>query len=512
MRQSVRIMLNSGAMLGQQLLTMALQVFLLAFVLRQVSDEAYAIFLLATSLQMVLFMLRDAVTKGAMQRVAGLIETGEHDGVNRVVSSAMGIMALPAVLATVALFAGGGHIADFFGVRADLRETMRWTLGLTAVTAAIMLPLAPYNAIVFAHQRYDVFAASRLGTRVLRAVIIVLLFVLVRADVIFVMLATVAGEVIAQVVLVVAAYRLQPALRVRLHQVDRATLKGIVGFGSFLVCAQLAAMGGMESVKWYVGKVLSIETVTHVTIAIYLYSVFKRVVQPMTVVLVPVASKYKAANDRRTLGVMFSRGSRYSAMLGLAAACMVLPIAGPLLGLWLKPEMAWIGPFAATVAVVGALSLPSSCAAQMLNGIGDAKRPFWITSASAVVTLGGTALAIALGLGYTGAIIGICAGRVTLAVGFAWVALRAFPLRVGRFLWTAYGQPIIAAGVASAVGLLLADRLQPATWLPLMLTAGVTGLTYVASFVPFVSQTERSLLRSATRKGLAAVGIGRGQA
>lgn len=501
MKQSTRVMLNSAVSLAQRAIEIGLQFFLVAFILRQVRSEAYAVFLLAAGLETLLVLLRDSINKGCLVRVAHCIENGDDETINKVVSSAVGLLVIPAIAVMIGAAVAGRPVASFFGVGPQLQEAMVWIFLLAGLDVLLVLPLAPFTAVVAAHQRYDIVALVSIAARILRAGLIVVLFYAFGANVVFVMVGTVAGNLSYRLAMLFLARSLTPTLRVRLRFCDRRILLSLLAFGSFMVYGSLATVGATEASKWIIGKILSLESVTFLVIATYISAKARLVVQAMTLVLVPAASRFRARKNLRVLAEMLLRGTRYATSVSVGVMAVVLPVITPLLMLWIKPEMGWIGTYAVGIGVCAAIALPGDCAQQIFIGTGDSKRPFFAALAGGVITI--ATLVTTAGLldwGFLGAIVAVCAGMLVKWAGQTFFALRSIHVHRMRFFWHAYLQPILAGIPAALLGWFLGRSFPVNTWLGLLGICVLSFITYVLCFLPFLTRQEWQLIRAAVRR------------
>lgn len=497
MRQSIRVILNAAASFAQQAINMGLQVFLLAFILRRISDREYGVFQLALTIQGMVWLLRDAILKACINEVAAARERDDLARINRVISTSSLMLLGPGLLALAAVLLLGGPAADFFGLQGSLHATMKGVMFLAGLSVLLVLPLCPFGAVIQAAQRYGLLSWVTALFRLLRAAVIVALFIWVRADVLYVMLATVISDVGIQVALMLLGLRVQPGLRLFPRHFDKAVLAAVAAFGSYLLAAGVTYVLGSELTKWVIGKMLDLNFVTALTVSVYLLAIVRAVVQTMTMVLVPVAGRFKALGDESALREMFLRGTRYSCLAAAMAVAPLIPVMGPLLGLWLRPDLAWIGPFAAAAGVCGVFCVPADCAQQILNGLGESRRPFWVTFWAAAGSLLALVGGLAIGGGFTAAVVSLCIGMAIFGLGMTAMAVRVIHVPLGVLAYQAYVQPALAMIPAAGMSALVAWRVPPAHW-PALLLACLAGLAaYVAGFLPFVSAAEWALVRGA---------------
>ena len=499
MKQSTRIIINSAASFGQQGFLMLLQVFLLAFILRRVDSEAYGVVLLTAGLQAMMFLVRDAISVGVVTKVSQACQQGDTDKMNRIVSSSVFFLLVVGIVACAVVAVAAPAIADFFEVRKDLHQTMIWVIVLSGLDVVLMFPWFPYRAVLEAHQRYGWISINTMLFDLLRAAIIVVTFLVWGGNILFVAGAMVLTDFGRQASMALVAYRVVPGLRVGLHLFDRAVLASLVAFGSYLVYTSVVAVGAGEAVKWLIGRLLTLEFVTFLTIAVFVPSAVRRVVQTMTMVLVPVASRYHAAEDP-LLGELFVRGTRYAAVISLGLAACLLPVAGPLISLWLGADKGWIGPYAMLAGSIAAVTIPQECAQQVLNGMGDSRRPFLAVLAAGLVTV--VLLAALVGIAkwaMLGAVLAEALGLVTRWLLMSRFAFRSIGVRARTVAVHAYLQPFAAAFLAAAVGAAANYYWPVQTWLGLATNGSLAGLVFLAAFVPFLSKPEWKMARSAVQ-------------
>jgi len=500
-RQSTRVIVNSAFSLGQQLVSIGLQIFLLAFILRRVTSEAYAILLLAGSVQLLIYALRDAINKGCVTHIARYREERNEEMASKVVSTASMFLLVPAIGVMIASLFIGPYLSQFFNIRPDLQSTMNWGVMLVGVNILFVLPLFPFRSTVEAYQRYDLIAYVNVGSRLIRAAIIVVAFLMLRANILYVMIATVIADVGTQWIMYFFAHRLMPSLHVRPGLVNPDVLKALLSFGSFLVLTTLARIGSMEGTKWIIGKILSLEYITFLTIAGYFVAVLNMMVQTVTLVLVPVASRYKSLKADSALSEMLLRGTRYAAVISMGVMSVLLPVITPLISLWLKLEMAWIGPYAAVLGVCGALYLPYASSMQILVGTGDTKRPFLVVLTGGVVTIATVTLATGvLPWGFAGAVLGVCIGWIVIGAGMTFLALRTIPVNRAKFVRQGYLEPILAAIPAGGIGWFLSHFFPVDTWPGLLGVCSLSFLAYVVCFLPLLTKQEWQMVHVAVRR------------
>ncbi len=483
----------------------------MAFILNRVEEEAYGIVLLVGGMQRLMDSLRDAIYKGCLTNVVRGLKDNDFDAISRIVSTAIVFLVIPAGVTMIVAALAGKPMAAFFSLSPELYNDMIWVMLLAGINVLIAMPLSPYTAVLAAHQRFDIMAVVDSAFRVVRAAVIVILFIWVKASVVFVMVGTLVGDIGMRLAMRYFAHRLTPSLRVRVRNFDRKVLWGLLAFGSFLVYATLADIGMIEGAKWLLGKSLSLEFVTFLAIAMYVATMIKRLVQTVTLVLVPVATRYAALSNEELLGETLIRGTRYSAILGMGPTAIVLPVMAPLLVLWLKPELAWLAPYAIVVGICAAPTITSDCARNILDGIGDSRSPFLAILAGAIVTIAGLVLSVGvMNWGLGGAVASICVGKVTVWLMMTFFALRRIRVSRRKYALTAYLQPLSAALPAAGVGVLLVHLVRPDSWPKLIGVCLASGFTFIVALLPSVTTAEWAMARRGLSWVRRSLGLGKG--
>jgi O-antigen/teichoic acid export membrane protein len=229
-----------------------------------------------------------------------------------------------------------------------------------------------------------------------------------------------------------------------------------------------------------------------------------RVVQQVSIVLVPVAAKYHARGDQNLLQQTLIRGCRYCLLIAAIALVPVLVQMGVFLRLWMGADFTWLAPYAIPLGLVAVVTASSSATAQILQGTGDAKRPF----VAMVFALAGGVTTMVIGLlagaGFGAVVAGLGVGQIA-----RWMVLTVQGIAASRcspmhLLWQAYLQPLIAISVCGLATWWLQRWIAPADWLGFFLVYGagvaMLGLALPAIMTRQEWQLAREVLSKARRK------------
>jgi O-antigen/teichoic acid export membrane protein len=501
MQQSMVAIRNSLVGFVSQVISAAVGILVVPFIIRRIGNEAYGVFLLGFSIMSVLEFLRGGVAMTCIVTVARGKERGDFDSINRTLSAAVAFTLVPACIGFLGLACGGESIYRFFEVDPSLHaETLAVMIMMGCVTL-VCFPMYPFQGVLYGYQRQDLeYLANSIG-QVLRAALIVALLILFRSSVVVVTAVTAASLVATQLWITWSAHRIMPELRLHLRGVRKPDFAPLWSYGSFLVLTQILLTLDAQIGNWITGKALGVEYVTFLYVVTMVTQLAWRTVGQVTGGLMAIAARYHALEAGGMLEQTLRRGSRYSFIMAGLMLGGLLPQMDVFQTLWMGKEYAWLAPYAVALGIVVSLTSSSSCASQMVIGMGDSTAPFWtmvVATAGGVSTMLISVLGFGAGLG--GIVAGLCVSQFLRWLTAMWLASRRIAISRWLLLWEAYLQPMIA--LAPAVGGVLALRwwLQPDSWVMLAAIMAAGGILFLLAMLPFVTKVEWQLIREVMGK------------
>jgi len=475
--------------------TVGVQVFLMAFILRKVSEAAYGVFLLAMGAEYAFVLIAQTVGKGATIEIARAIERGSSESINRIISSACAALTTVSIIGATSLWALSGHLPEWMNVGSELSQSMTHMLRLGALTVVVTLSLTPFVGLSMAHQKYGVVVMGRIAGRIARAATIICLLELFPNWLEGLMVGVVVDNVVSHGLPCVVGVYVYRDLRVTVGRIRWKVIVGLLGFAALLAGSVVCNVGAMEALKWLLGRV-SMEYVTHFAVTLYVTTVAMALVSNVTTTIVPVASKYHAAGNNRLLGELFILSSRYALGLSLIPVCVLLPSSAYLFALWLKPSLASLAPYAIAVGWSFVVVSPGSGAMQILTGMSDAKTPLWAYVAKgAMILITGAVGIMFLNWGVGGAVVSICCGHFASVSVLVWAIRKKVVFSMRQFLWSGYLQPLIAGVAAFSIGSAITHYMTPSAWGSLVCVWVVSGISLCLSGLVISSPRERRMLK-----------------
>lgn len=505
MRQSLTAVRNSLFGLASQAIQVGTLLVLLPYVVSKVGEAAYSVFLLAFGIVAFLEMLRAPISRTCDVAMATARETGDTEGANRTMSASVALGFVPGVVGFLILAGGGELLYRFFELPPDLHWETLAVCFLAGLTILLCFPMYPFQGVVLGYQRHDIYYMVMGGTALLRAVLVVALFELGLASVAVLMAVSTLVLVLAQVILRSVGYRLHPKLKVRLRGLRRDDFDMLLGFGSFIFLTRILLMLDREVGKWIAGKMLGPKYITFLWVATMVVLMAYRVVQQVSIVLVPIAARYHARSDERLLQQTLIRGCRYCLLLAAIVLAPVLVQMDVFLRLWMGSDYVWLTPFAIPLGFVVVVTGSSSASAQILQGCGDAKRPF---IAMVFALAGGVATMIG-GL-FAGWDFGAIVAGLAVGQAIRWGVLTAQGTSVcrcgpGTVLWQAYLQPLVPVALGTAGVWLIRRWLEPTTWVSFFAVYAIGAVLICLLLLPIMTREEwglaREVIAKVTRRG-----------
>lgn len=481
-----------------------LAAFLLTpIVLDHLGAERFGVWALTTALLSYIQLLDLGLGASFIKFVATSEARGERAEINRIVSSGFFAFALLGALLGLVLIASAPLVVARFRIAPALAPEAILVWQLTIAAFVVDYTFSLFDAVIQGLQRMAVTNAVAVASATLQVVATI---VVLGAGGGLVGLAQVrlVVEVVTAAMLLLAAHRLLPTLRLHPTLLSMVSLRALWRYGSRVQLARLAELGILQADKIVLGLFVGLPAVAAYEIGARLVAGLKYLAGITTSALVPAAAEVAARADRATLVALYERASKYLTLV--AAPMMAVPLlTAPAL------TRAWLGASdPAAVQVVQALALGSlvhlltASGAMLARGIG---RPELEANYTVLLFALNLALSVALiwRLGFLGALL---ATPLALVVASLFFLVRFHREVVGgRFLPFAgriWGWPLGAALLAG-----LATALAPATLpvaglaprlhglLDLVLRGGLFVVLFVAMILttPYLDDADWRLLR-----------------
>jgi O-antigen/teichoic acid export membrane protein len=429
--------------------TLAVSFLLTPYLIRALGPARYDVWCVAEAVLAYFTLLDMGVAACLVRSVARHHATGDRDAVNRTAS------------ASLAVFLAAGVVAVVVGVPVLLALSSRLTaktddpqvrpfLLLMLANLAATLPLSVFPGVLDGLERFAAKSAVRVGALALRTGGLVAAMEWSPGLLPLAVVTTVAN-LLEHAVLAGLCFRFLPGLRFARSLVDRATLRGILGYSRDALLAMLAGRITLQTGAIVIGLLLPAGQVTLFVTASRLVEYAKTLLRTITTTLTPGVSALEARGDWAGIGRLFLSATRWVLYL-------VVPVN---LGLWFfgRPFLVrWVGPdvgegSAAATAVLAltlSLGVAQSVASRILYGLGRLRLFARLAVAEGALNLLLTTTLIRP-FGVEGVAWAVAVPNL-LFCGLVLVhTLRTLGVPVGDYLRQGWAKPVVAGVVPAAV-------------------------------------------------------------
>lgn len=442
--------------------------------------DGYGVWVILFSLVAFLTLFDLGVRAAVARMVAFHRAKDDPARVGEAMSTAVAILAGLGGLAFAVMAVGSVWFVDRLHAPAEMTAEAAVCMRLIGVSVFLTLTLSPFDAALWAYQRFDRLNLVNIPTTVVRSVLLV---VVARAGGGLVELALVTlGSVAASVAVKgVLAVRNDPALIPRVGRVTRRAAAELLGFSIWVMAGTVIAVVRLQLTPVLIGVLLGVGLVTPFSNANRLAGVPANLLLTVATVLTPVATRAVAQNRTDALQRLLTTSGKYLFAASLALTAGLVCLGRPVLGLWVGPVL---GPemleVAFTLLVVLALgeALPNTqwVSQAILGAAAQYRRVAYLAVAElAVMVLLTVLLAKPYGL------LGVCLAVAVPGVLFRGLLLYALAAKVAGLSAGEYVRRVAvpAAAAVAVPSLALAAGVwarEPRTWAEVFAYAGGFGL------------------------------------
>ncbi len=321
------------------LITSLVSFFLSPFVVHQLGDASYGVWVLIGSLTGYLGLL-DLGVRGAVTRyTASFSASRDHRSASGVVSSALLIFLVAGAVALGVAFLLALTVLHRFQVPPGELMQARLVLLLVGFNVAVALVSGVFGGVVTGLQRFDLANGIEIAAALLRAGAIVMALSSGRG---LVALALIHGAFALAIGLAYAilASRLYPELRVSWKQCTRAHLRLIFSFSLFSFLLHVSTYLIYYTASVVIGAFLPMAMVTYFAIAANLATYSRAVISGISTTVTPMVSALQAKGEASDVSRVLLRAVRYAMLVMLTIAVTFLLRGETFIGLWMGPQYA----------------------------------------------------------------------------------------------------------------------------------------------------------------------------
>lgn len=497
--RSSRILRNTLSNSAGRIVTLATTFVMTPFILRQLGETAFGIWILATVVVGYGVLLDFGMGSAVVRSTAAARARKDPCAAHALMGTATRIYV---GLAVVALALGGTLASQSALVLQDsqMSATARAVLMLVTVSFAINLATTPANAALRGLQRYDVTNLIMVANALTMAGLTVL--VLQRGGGVVAMAAlTVPVTLLSQLTTVLVLRRLNADFAPRWSPASRPVARSLTAFGATLSVTDLAELLHKRTSEIIIATFMSVATVAPFFLARRLSDVPHVISDQFIKVLLPVASELHATGEVHGLNRLFLVSTRVTLALMLPLALCASFLAGDLLELWVGPRYRGEAVLVILLVIASVVITSQWPAGSIFQGTG---RFGWFAVASLTSGVANVLLTLILiqPYGLIGVVVGTLVPNVLEALMFVLpYTLWRLRIRLVEYLREAIAPALLPAIPSAAVLVVSGEIVSQPSWFSLGVTGAAAVLAYAAAYLAVPSAAaERSVAARAVRR------------
>jgi O-antigen/teichoic acid export membrane protein/glycosyltransferase involved in cell wall biosynthesis len=474
--------------------------FMSPILVHGLGTSRYGIWSLVESVLAYLMLFDLGVAAAVVRYVARFEATQDHDSLNRVFSTSLGIFAGAGAVAMGVALGLAFWCSSLVRIPAEFVEEARWMLVLLGFNLAIGLPLNVFPCLLDGLGRFPAKTAIRTTLLLLRSILFLIVLAL-KGGLVPLAWAITGCNILEHVALAVTAWWYMPDLRFSLSLIDKATFRTIRSYSVQALLVMVAGRVSFQTDAIVIGAFLAPDYITYFAVAGRLVEYAKNSLRVATTVLTPAVSAMEAQGKNESIRSVLINSTRYVLWIILPIQAGLHLLGKPFLTLWMGSNYVdWSFPTLAILALPLSLYISQSVSGRILYGLGQLR---WFT----IVVLGEalTNLLLSLALVKPLGIEGVAWGTtIPSLVGNLFLAVhvcRLLGVGLGEYLRRSFLMPLAGAALLAAGWFFLVEWIPPISWASLLLVgiAGLGGYSLIAIFLELGTWKGRQGLRPSAR-------------
>lgn len=410
----------------------------------------------------------------------------DYDAMNSNLSAGLLVSAISAFLFAAGSAVLAWYAGSLFGLSDDILPIARRVFLLIGITTSFLILTGVWETPAFVTERFYILELGNLVCSVLAAVGAVILFELWQPSIVWWVLLSNGSLVLWRLfVIMPMARRLLPAFRMSLALIKSSgQIRELMAFGG------LNFLGGIGYLLYYASDSIIIsnlnelgpEHIVYYNIAQRWDPQIRMLVMAFVGTMLPMMTSMVSLRQTDQLRSSYLRGTRYSLLIGLLPALLLLALADPFLRHWVGPEFARVSsPILQLLMVQFLLCLPERMAYNVNIAYGRMGGPVKVALVGGLLNIVLSIALVKAGWGLMGVALGSAAALLLVALYCTIFALRLMEvapvtlLKQGCLRALACGLPL--AGLL----ILLRRTWEPANLVQVFVQFALGGLVYAAT-------------------------------
>ncbi len=488
------VALNTTASVLTQFVNAAVFIWVNQYLLKQLDPEEYAPYPVVVAFVLFLQVFTAGLTGGIARYVTEAYAQKDLRRVTEIVSSMMPVVVGGAL---IFLFVGGlasWNVDVLLTIHPDQIDNARLMMAILVAGHAVVLVATPLSVGVHVRQQFVWLNGIRLGQQILTMLLLFVLLFGLSANVLWVVIASVASLIASASVTLVLSRRLVPELRFERRAFDRATARLLSTFGAWTMLGNFLYRVRTSADVIILNKFSTAVDVNSFHIGTIPDRQVDAFVGTGSVPMQPALTAMHATRQPDSLRRAYVRGNRYFLWITLAVATPLIIFSRELVTLYVGEEYI----LAATVVMLISFRYPFTYATEMLYQVALAQarvQTYFLTvTISVFFRIGLTVLLVAhFGLGALGAASVALALAALVQVFVLWpMGLHMVELPLRSYFRETLLPGYLPALVAAAACLVVRTWIPALSWSTLFLDVAIgLAVYFLVMYLSFRPEDKR---------------------
>lgn len=430
-----RTVINAIANYGQYAVTMAVGVFLQAYIIRTLGRNEYAIWPLIVTCLSLASLIPVGIASGAGRFLAHALGRKDLKEVEQITTSLFAALLAAAVIYMMAIVFLSIYFEKIFDIPEGAQGIGPWAVLLAGLGGAVALPFGVFQGGLRAAQKFVIINVLRIISVVARLILVVLLFTVSLPSLVWVagiqlLLAT--GEGIAFFML---ARRIVPWQRVRWTSFNWQVLKRVSNFSLLVLVTTVAGLLYWKTDNIVINKLLEPSLLTGYAVVVSFVLYTYQLTSLGIGVLVPVATVMHAKGELTRMSRLIYRANRTVVPVSVCILFFLITFGREILEVYLGPgyrEYAILFPILGTSAIISVTQNSSGIVPKAFGRI------LTVSMMSMAVAILNVLLSLYFVLVLKWGLIGVAVGTALVAVPYRAIFWPWYTARLLRVSWAQY--------------------------------------------------------------------------
>ena len=383
---SRKIIRNSIANYGGFFFQFAIAFFLSPFLVHSLGDTQYGIWSIVAAFSGYMSLFDLGISSSLTRYVSKYNKTGETDKNNNVISSALGLYVIIAVLIIIVSPISANILTKLIKFDPSLNDTVNFLVIIVSFDVAFFLVAGTFRGVFQGLQQYDIINTILIISGAIKALLF--FYFLSRGYGLLTMGLISFLEKAITIIIFVYILTKRYHLNINVKRITKTGVSCILGYSIFTFINMIANQLIYYTDSFVIGYFMDAAAVTYYSIAWSLIEYVKRFCTSFTRVFVPVISEYEALGNYTKIKNILISGAKYTLIVSCLFSLGLIIFGKAFINLWMGSEYGLVcGPVLIILVFSQFIELPQLISRAVLFGISKHKYMSFISITTAVVNL-----------------------------------------------------------------------------------------------------------------------------